>query len=301
MRRWRQLHSIDQTRRGRPGARESLRADSSNVRKGQRPKPTGEQYVCRRNKGTSCSCRNSVSLTGLQEQGGPTNTLFAALPKRRFCSVTSSSSEDDSQSGDDRETSYSPTAQRSRKRKRTPLLEPYTQGHGIENAWHPSKRPKPYHRATGKRPQRAVPVSHIGYSRRKNIAEHEGVGQPTLPGSGRLRKPNPTPHRDIEKASSEHESDEIEYEVERIVGARLYRNTLQYRAKWLGYTEDPTWYNASNFKNSPCRLMDFHAANPLQPGPPCRLGVWKGCWVSGKTAAEHKDDDRLESICSLCH
>lgn len=47
-----------------------------------------------------------------------------------------------------------------------------------------------------------------------------------------------------------------------------------YRVKWLGYEDDPEWYDASNFKNS---LRDFHATNFTLPGPPKRLGIWRQC------------------------
>ncbi|KAF1939925.1 hypothetical protein EJ02DRAFT_351240, partial [Clathrospora elynae] len=42
-----------------------------------------------------------------------------------------------------------------------------------------------------------------------------------------------------------------EYEVERIPDARFNRKKLQYRVQWLGYEDDPVWYDASNFKNNP--------------------------------------------------
>lgn len=65
-----------------------------------------------------------------------------------------------------------------------------------------------------------------------------------------------------------------EYEVEEILEARIYRRKLQYRVKWLGYEDDPEWYGASNFKNSPHKLRDFYTANPTRPGPLKRLGRW---------------------------
>ncbi|KAF2690338.1 hypothetical protein K458DRAFT_383455 [Lentithecium fluviatile CBS 122367] len=46
---------------------------------------------------------------------------------------------------------------------------------------------------------------------------------------------------------------------------------LQYRVKWVRYSDDPKWYNAANFKNSPHKLYDFHEANLARPGPPQRL------------------------------
>ncbi|KAH8693333.1 hypothetical protein GQ44DRAFT_586135, partial [Phaeosphaeriaceae sp. PMI808] len=63
-----------------------------------------------------------------------------------------------------------------------------------------------------------------------------------------------------------------------ILASCISRRKLQYRAKWVGHGNDPVWYNASNFKNSPYRLREFHAANPTQPVPPARLWRWTQCW-----------------------
>jgi hypothetical protein len=90
--------------------------------------------------------------------------------------------------------------------------------------------------------------------------------------------------------------DEDEYEVEKILNARVHRRKLQYRAKWLGYEDDPEWYDASNFKNSPHRLRDFHAANPLHPGPPRRLEMWVQCWEKDGDAGNHPDDNKPEEL-----
>jgi hypothetical protein len=87
-----------------------------------------------------------------------------------------------------------------------------------------------------------------------------------------------------------------EYEVEKILNARVHRRKLQYRVKWLGYEEDPEWYDASNFKNSPHRLRGFHAANPLHPGPPRRLEMWVRCWDEDRDAGNHPDDNKPEEL-----
>lgn len=91
-------------------------------------------------------------------------------------------------------------------------------------------------------------------------------------------------------------NDDDEYEVEKILNARVHRRKLQYRVKWLGYEEDPEWYDASNFKNSPHRLRDFHAANPLHPGPPRRLEMWVQCWEKDRDAGNHPDDNKPEEL-----
>lgn len=80
------------------------------------------------------------------------------------------------------------------------------------------------------------------------------------------------------KSSSHPRTDKhIEYEVKQIVNVRINNKTdLQYCVLWVGYEDDPTWYDASNFKNSPHKLNDFHKANPTHPGPPKRLGYSVG-------------------------
>jgi hypothetical protein len=82
----------------------------------------------------------------------------------------------------------------------------------------------------------------------------------------------------------------VEYEVKHIVDVRINDETdLQYRALWVGCKDDSTWYDASNFKNSPHKLDDFHKANPTRPGPPKRLDVWLKCW---EETANHSDDNK---------
>jgi hypothetical protein len=82
----------------------------------------------------------------------------------------------------------------------------------------------------------------------------------------------------------------VEYEVKQIVDVRINDETdLQYRALWVGCKDDSTWYDASNFKNSPHKLDDFHKANPTRPGPPKRLDVWLKCW---EETANHSDDNK---------
>jgi hypothetical protein len=61
---------------------------------------------------------------------------------------------------------------------------------------------------------------------------------------------------------------EEEFEVERILDSRLSGKgkKLQYRAAWVGYPPDPTWYNASDFDHSPELVQEFHTVYPNKPG-----------------------------------
>lgn len=101
-------------------------------------------------------------------------------------------------------------------------------------------------------------------------------------------------HKHERKCSSDasYDDDDDEYEVERILDSRVNRGQLQYRAKWLGYENDPVWYPAENFKNSPHKLRDFHTANLVRPGPPNRLEVWLQCWEEGREADDHPNDNK---------
>ena len=97
-------------------------------------------------------------------------------------------------------------------------------------------------------------------------------------------------HKRKRNCGSAEEDDE--YEVEKILDARVNRGKLQYRVKWLGYEDDREWYDASNFKNSPHMLRGFHTANPTRPGPPKRLGRWVQCWEEDRDVDDHPDDNK---------
>jgi hypothetical protein len=96
-----------------------------------------------------------------------------------------------------------------------------------------------------------------------------------------------------QKRNRKSANKEEEYEVEEILEARIVQRKLQYRAKWVGYGDDPVWYGASNFKNSPHRLHDFHAANPTQAGPPKRLRKWIQSWEETPVNLGHLQIQKL--------
>jgi hypothetical protein len=97
---------------------------------------------------------------------------------------------------------------------------------------------------------------------------------------------------DFECGSS---SEDAEYEVDQILAARLCYGNLKYRVQWAGYkAADLKWYNASNFKNSPRKLREFHEAKPTKPGPPARLSHWEQCWEEDRDADDFQDDDQPE-------
>jgi hypothetical protein len=104
----------------------------------------------------------------------------------------------------------------------------------------------------------------------------------TSPLTGQLQ--DPPPPELIEESQ--------EWEVEKVLASRLHYRKLQYRVKWIGYDEDWTWYPASNLKNAPQKLIDYHEAYPGQPGPPRRLPHWTKAALEDEYLEDHEDDDK---------
>jgi transposase InsO family protein len=83
-----------------------------------------------------------------------------------------------------------------------------------------------------------------------------------------------------------------EWEVEEVLASKLTRSRLFYKVKWIGFDEDYEWYPASDFKNAPYRIRDFHTRYPEQPGPPKRLPKWIEAADSDEFLEDHEEDDR---------
>ena len=79
---------------------------------------------------------------------------------------------------------------------------------------------------------------------------------------------------------------EQEWEVQDILAVRKRYNNLEYRAKWIGFDEDPEWYPAADFKYSPHKLRDFHVQYQELPGPPALLPQWIQRWEQGEDLYE---------------
>ena len=131
------------------------------------------------------------------------------------------------------------------------------------------------------------------YSEEPESAASGGEVSPNL----NIHKNVSAPSLQMQRAHSiDRDEQEEEYEVEYIVDARLRRGKLQYRVKWLGCQDDPVWYNARNFKNSPYKLRDFHDANSKHPGPPKSLGYWIRCWEDDRDADDYPWDNKPVSL-----
>jgi hypothetical protein len=63
------------------------------------------------------------------------------------------------------------------------------------------------------------------------------------------------------------ETQEPEYEVERLLSVRRRRNKLQWLVKWVGYAnEENTWEPKEMLTNCPLALRQFYQENPGAPG-----------------------------------
>jgi transposase InsO family protein len=112
----------------------------------------------------------------------------------------------------------------------------------------------------------------------------------------RLRRAanDPLPGQANEQPAPIQITSDEEWEIQDILAVKQVRGKLLYRASWVGYDEDLEWYPASNFKYSPHKLRDFHAANQDKnlPGPPRLLDQWIKAWENGRDNYDELDDDR---------
>lgn len=80
---------------------------------------------------------------------------------------------------------------------------------------------------------------------------------------------NSTPS--AENADEVSDSDEEEWEVQKIVDSRRYRSKIQYKATYTGYdawNNMPSWQPWTDFENCKEKVLSFHARHPHKPGPP---------------------------------
>ncbi|KAI7908440.1 hypothetical protein M0657_012161 [Pyricularia oryzae] len=71
------------------------------------------------------------------------------------------------------------------------------------------------------------------------------------------------------------DTNEKEWEVERVISSRVLQGVLQYQVQWRGWDPDPEFYDAEGFKNAAVQLRQYHNAYPDKAGPPMRLEAWE--------------------------
>lgn len=137
-------------------------------------------------------------------------------------------------------------------------------------------------------------VRQIGYSYELKIPTSWQI-HPVFHARYLRKYPNdPLPGQENEEMEPINIVGDNEYVVEEILGVRTAKDGkgLRYKAKWLGYDEDPEFYPASDFKYSPLLLRDFHRKYPDKIGPPASLPEWLALFEAGEEAYEHVSDNR---------
>ena len=88
-----------------------------------------------------------------------------------------------------------------------------------------------------------------------------------------------------------------EYEVDAIIDSHIYKGKLQYLVHWKGYDEsERTWEPASNLKNSPEIVEQFHKSHPSAP---CHLWMTKGDFSSLFSTMPGNLCDPFPTFCRL--
>jgi hypothetical protein len=272
---------------------------------------------------------NSNTVDEVKTQlSGPTSRKFPSKPpfmssKRnieqstqgRLPTIEDTSSTSSDTGDDDNNDHSNQTAQLTHKRKRFPtskrhirLTNTTLKQHTDENACSAKQRKLAAGgRLLANRPSALNPYSaplYGGYDAKNCYSNHssDDLSDYNSEDHSRYMKSNKQPISTVRpyrlrnqrrKCNHSTADKDEEYEVENILNARLSRGKLQYCVKWLGYKDDQTWYDASNFKNSPYKLRDFHLADTTRPGPPKRLGRWIECWEEDRDADDHPDDNKL--------
>ncbi|PVH90157.1 hypothetical protein DM02DRAFT_665451 [Periconia macrospinosa] len=174
--------------------------------------------------------------------------------------ASSDSSEPDDAEDDSSDHTIAPAL----KRKRFLLPKQHSQTSSTilnqrpKHAKHPARQHKPSS-VRGKlgRPSLLKPFSaaqhsgcntdtRLSYDRSNKNTRHAATSKRSMSTSRPVRS-----HRHKRERNCSIANQDVEYEVDKILEARIYYRKLQYRVKWVGYADDLDWYNAANFKNSP--------------------------------------------------
>ncbi len=102
---------------------------------------------------------------------------------------------------------------------------------------------------------------------------------------------DPLPGQINEPEPADEVDGEPEWEVDKILASKVTKGVLTYKVQWLGGDEDPTWYDAGAFRNSPIKLKQYHEENPTKPGPPKRLREWITAAEEDRFEEDHEEDN----------
>jgi hypothetical protein len=134
-------------------------------------------------------------------------------------------------------------------------------------------------------------IAKKGYSYQLDLPPSMGIHKVFHASLLRKAPNNPLPGQVVEPLPPVNVTGDDEWELLRIRAVRIRWKRLEYRADWLGYDEDPTYYPASNFKYSPHLLRAFHLDNPKLPGPPARLLEWIKAYDKGIDNYDYLEDN----------
>jgi hypothetical protein len=134
-------------------------------------------------------------------------------------------------------------------------------------------------------------IAKKGYSYQLDLPPSMGIHKVFHASLLRKAPDNPLPGQVVEPLPPVNVTGDDEWELLRIRAVRIRWKRLEYRADWLGYDEDPTYYPASNFKYSPHLLRAFHLDNPKLPGPPARLLEWIKAYDKGIDNYDYLEDN----------
>jgi hypothetical protein len=113
--------------------------------------------------------------------------------------------------------------------------------------------------------------------------------------SDRLRKAatEPLPGQEPDPGPMIEVNGEQEWEVEKILAVRMHHRKLQYKVKWIGYDDNPEWYDARNMKFSPHLLRDFHKEYPDHQ-------THRRTWITGKSAGKATKMPKIGRMITKC-
>ena len=136
-------------------------------------------------------------------------------------------------------------------------------------------------------------LEKVGHSYRLELPQNLKVHD--VLHADRLRKApmTPMPGQEEEPEPPMEVEGEQEWEVVKLLASRIHKGKLQYRAEWKGYDEDPVYYDAESFKNSPHKVRQFHEDQPEAPGPPVNLETWLRAYEDDEPIPGQDENDNL--------